>query len=85
MVNDSGKSTATVSWNFAFTDNSLDMNEPGITEDSFQVVLMVNYIEVNTSLPKTLSIGANIVEYEVTDAAGNSAECSFVVNVEGNF
>ena len=85
MVNDSGESTATVTWNFAFTDNSLLMGEVGITEDSFQVVLIINNIEVDTSLPKTLSIGTNRVVYEVTDPAGNSAECFFLVNVEGNY
>ena len=82
--NDQGKSTATVSWNFTFTDNSLEVGEPGISEDSFQVVLTIEDAEVNASLSSwLLPIGDSNVKYHVTDAAGNSAFCQFRVEVTG--
>ena len=81
--NDKGKNTSTVSWNFTFTDNSLRENEPGITEDSFHVVLTINDMNVDNSLPKLLGIGTNRLKYVVTDAAGNEKPCSFTVEVRG--
>ena len=82
--NDPGTNTATVSWNFTFTDNSLRENEPGITEDSFQIILTMNGAEVNaTAVSWLLPIGVSPVRYNVTDAAGNSAFCSFYVYVKG--
>ena len=83
VANDPGKSNATVTWNFAFTDNSLIEGEPGIMEDSFQVVVKINDLQVDKSLPKVLSIGENTVKYEVTDPAGNAAFCYFMVDVKG--
>ena len=81
--NDKGKNVATVNWNFAFTDNSLTANEPGITVDSFTVVLTINDKNVDTSLPKVIGIGVNDVKYVVTDAVGKSSTCSFRVTVRG--
>ena len=81
---------STVNWDFSFSDNSLTENEPGITEDSFTIVLTItdennNINNVDTSLPKQLEIGTSTVRYSVTDAAGNSASCSFLVIVSGWF
>ena len=81
--NDLGKSTSSVSWNFTFTDNSLTAGESGISEDMFKVILMINDINVTTTLPKLLGIGLNKVKYEVTDVAGNTGTCSFNVEVVG--
>ena len=81
--NDKGKNVSTVNWSFSFTDNSLTQHEPGITVDSFTVVLTINDKNVDTSLPKLIGIGTNTVKYKVTDAAGNSASCSFTVSVRG--
>ena len=58
-------------------------NEPGITIESFVVVLTINGKNVDTSLPKLIGIGTNSVKYSVTDAAGNSAICTFSVEVRG--
>jgi len=80
---DAGKNTSSVSWNFTFTDNSLTANEPGITEDLFDVVLTINDVNVDTTLPKLLGIGDNEVKYVVTDVAGNSASCTFDYFVNG--
>lgn len=74
---------STVTWVFGFTDNSLTENEPGVTEDSFTIVLTINDVNVNTNLPKLLEIGDSTVKYTVTDPAGNSATCSFFVKVSG--
>ena len=74
---------ATVNWSFSFTDNSLVQNEPGITSDSFAVTLKINDKNVDASLPKLIGIGQNTVKYLVTDAAGNSADCTFTVEVKG--
>ena len=81
--NDPGTNVSTVSWDFSFTDNSLDANEPGITNESFTVVLTINEENVDTSLPKLLGIKTHTVKYTVTDPAGNSASCSFFVVVSG--
>jgi len=83
--NDKGKNVSTVNWSFSFTDNSLIYNEPGITNDSFTVVLKINDKNVDTSLPKLLGIGTNTVKYTVTDAAGNTKSCTFTVEVKGEF
>lgn len=83
MGNDQGKNTSSVSWNFTFTDNSLTENEPGITEDLFDVVLTIDDVNVDTSLPKLLGIGTNHVKYVVTDVSGNSASCSFTYFIIG--
>ena len=83
VSNDAGKNTSSVSWNFTFTDNSLTENEPGITEDLFDVVLTINNVNVTTALPKLLAIGVNDMEYVVTDVSGNSAFCSFEFYVNG--
>ena len=82
--NDAGKNTSSVSWNFTFTDNSLREDEPGITKDLFDVVLTINKVNVDTSLPKLLGIGDNKVEYVVTDVSGNSASCDFDYFINGN-
>ena len=72
-------------WNFNYSDNSLTENEPGITEDSFTIVLTINDINVTTDLPKLLGINSDghTVKYSVTDYAGNSADCTFFVVVSG--
>ncbi|XP_078371653.1 sushi, von Willebrand factor type A, EGF and pentraxin domain-containing protein 1-like [Oculina patagonica] len=79
--NDKGKNVSTVNWNFTFSDNSLTENEPGITKDSFTVVLTINDKNVDLSLPKLIGIGTNKVKYTVTDPAGKSSTCSFTVVV----
>lgn len=85
-VNNSlGKNVSSVNWNFTFSDNSLTVNEPGITMDSFKVVVTIGQKEVNTNLPKLIGIGSNDVRYLVTDAAGNSAPCFFTVEVIGRW
>ena len=81
--NDPGKSVATVSWSVSWTDNSLIADEPGITVDSFSVVLTINDKNVDTSLPKLIGIGSNSVKYVITDDAENSGSCSFTVVVAG--
>lgn len=81
--NDKGKNVSTVNWNFTFSDNSLTENEPGITKDSFTVVLTINDKNVDLSLPKLIGIGTNTVKYVVTDPAGKSSSCSFTVEVAG--
>ena len=81
--NDPGTNVSTVTWVFGFTDNSLTENEPGVTEDSFTIVLTINDVNVDTNLPKLLEIGDSTVKYTVTDPAGNSATCSFFVKVSG--
>ena len=82
--NDKGKNVATVNWMFDFDDNSLVANEPGITKnDSFTVVLTIGGNNVDTKLPKLIGIGTNSVKYSVTDAAHNTANCSFTVTVRG--
>ena len=58
-------------------------NEPGITIDSFAVVLTINGKNEDTSLPKLIGIGTNSMNYSVTDAAGNSVICTFSVVVRG--
>lgn len=69
---------------FGFDDNSLVANEPGITKnDSFTVVLTIGGNNVDTKLPKLIGIGTNSVKYSVTDAAHNTANCSFTVTVRG--
>ena len=83
--NDKGKNVSTVNWSFSFTDNSLIYNEPGITNDSFKVVLKINDGNVSTSLPKLLGIGTNTVKYTVTDKPGNTKSCTFTVEVRGEF
>ncbi|XP_068719978.1 sushi, von Willebrand factor type A, EGF and pentraxin domain-containing protein 1-like [Montipora capricornis] len=79
--NDPGTNVATVTWDFSFNDNSLVENEPGITNDSFTITLKINGEYMDTDLPKLLGIGSNQVEYNVTDNAGNSAQCLFLVMV----
>ena len=74
---------STVSWDFSFTDNSLDVGEPGITNESFTVVLTIDGENFDTNLPKLLGIATYTVKYTVTDPAGNSASCSFSVEVLG--
>ena len=81
--NDKGKNVSSVKWNFTFTDNSLAAHEPGITEDSFTVVLTINDKNVDTTLPKLIGIGVNDVKYVVTDAVAKSTSCSFIVTVRG--
>ena len=81
--NDAGKNTSSVSWNFSFTDNSLTENQPGITEDHIEVVLTINDVNVDTTLPKLLGIGTNAVKYVVTDDANNSDSCTFTYFVNG--
>ena len=81
--NDKGKNVSTVIWGFGFSDNSLTENEPGITKDSFTVVLTINNKNVDTKLPKLIGIGSNQVKYVVTDPAGKSSFCSFTVVVVG--
>jgi len=81
--NDAGKNTSSVRWNFTFTDNSLTENEPGITEDLFDIVLTINDVNVDAHLPKLLGIGINEMKYVVTDVAGNSASCTFHYYVNG--
>ena len=81
--NDPGTNVATVTWAFSFNDNSLVENEPGITNDSFTITLKINGQYVNTDLPKLLGIGSSTVEYNVTDNAGNSVQCLFLVTVAG--
>ena len=83
LNNSAGKNVSSVNWNFTYSDNSLSVNEPGITEASFKVVLTIEGKEVDTKLPKLIGIGSNDVKYVVTDAAGNSASCSFTVEVTG--
>ena len=83
--NSMGKNVSSVNWNFTFSDNSLTVNEPGITMDSFKVVLTIGQKEVSTNLPKLIGIGSNDVKYEVTDPAGNSAPCFFTVEVIGKW
>lgn len=86
MLNNSkGKNVTSVSWNFNFTDNSLTENQPGITMDSFTVVLTIEKKEVDTKLPKLIGIGSNDVQYTVTDRAGKSSTCSFTVVVKGRW
>ena len=75
---------ATVTWSFDFTDNSLTANEPGVTKDSFAVVLTIDGEETSSTLPKLVTIGKHGVRYSVTDPAGNSQTCSFDVIVKGN-
>ena len=72
-----------MNWDFSFTDNSLRENEPGITINSFTVLLEINDKNVNTSLPKLLGIDKNHVTYNVIDAVGNSAKCAFTIDVKG--
>ena len=74
---------STVTWVFAFTDNSLTENEPGVTEDFFHIVLTINENNVDTNLPKLLEIGDNTVKYTVSDRVNNTATCSFFVKVSG--
>ena len=83
--NDKGKNGSEVSWVFSFTDNSLIENEPGITNNSFTVILTINDKNVSTALPKLLGIGENKVTYSVTDAVGKKADCTFKVEVKGKF
>ena len=83
--NSMGKNVSSVNWNFTFSDNSLTVNEPGITMDSFKVVLTIGQKEVSTNLPKLIGIGSNDVKYVVTDSAGNSAACFFTVEVIGKW
>ena len=85
LNNSKGKNVTSVNWNFTFTDNSLTENEPGITLASFKVVLTIEKKEVDTNLPKLIGIGSNEVKYVVTDAAQNSASCSFYVEVKGKW
>lgn len=85
LNNSKGKNVTSVSWNFNFTDNSLTENQPGITMDSFKVVLKIEGKEVDTNLPKLIGIGSNNVQYTVTDPAGKSSACSFTVEVKGRW
>lgn len=82
-VNDKGKNISTVSWSFSFTDNSLSENEPQIDNNSFTVKLKIDDKNVDTTLPKLLKIGESKVAYYVTDAKGNSNNCTFHVYVRG--
>ena len=81
--NDPGTNVATVTWDFSYKDNSLIVNEPGITNDSFTVTLTIGGLNVNTDLPKLLNIGESRIKYTVADNAGNTAECIFSVIVRG--
>ena len=85
VYNDAGANTATVTWDFSFTDNSLRAREPGVTSDSFKIILTIDGENVDTQLPKQLEVSndPHTVKYEVTDAAGNSAFCFFLVEVSG--
>ena len=85
LNNSQGKNVSSANWNFSFTDNSLTVNEPGVTLDSFKVVLTIGSKEVDTNLPKLIGIGSNEVKYVVTDPAGNSAPCTFTVEVKGKW
>ena len=72
-----------MNWDFSFTDNSLRESEPGITINSFSVLLKINGKNVDTTLPKLMGIGKNNVRYNVIDAVGNSGKCGFTVDVKG--
>lgn len=85
LNNSKGENVSSANWNFTFKDNSLTENEPGITVDLFKVVLTIEKKEVDTKLPKLIGIGSNDVKYVVTDNAGNSASCSFTVEVTGKW
>jgi len=85
LNNSLGKNVSSANWNFSFTDNSLTVDEPGITLDLFKVVLTIGNKEVDTNLPKLIGIGSNEVKYDVTDPAGNSASCTFTVEVTGRW
>ena len=79
---------STVTWNFSFSDNSLTAGQADITNGSFTIILTINGENADPQLPKLLGIlkpGDNdhIVEYNVTDEAGNSGLCSFHVDVSG--
>ena len=82
--NDPGTKMAIVTWDFNFTDNSLLEDEPGITKDSFTIVLTIGGNNVDTNLPKLFEIGEEkSVQYTITDPAGNSGTCQFTVKVLG--
>ena len=70
---------ANVTWGFDFTDNSLNEDESGI----FTIVLTIGGDNVDTNLPKLFEIGTKSVQYTVRDPAGNSATCTFIVEVLG--
>lgn len=74
-----GTKMANVTWGFDFTDNSLKEDESGI----FIIVLTIGGDNVDTNLPKLFEIGTKSVQYTVTDPAGNSATCTFIVEVLG--
>ena len=83
--NDAGANASTVTWEFSFNDNSLTANQPGITNDSFTIILTIDGENVDTQLPKLLEISSvsYSIKYNVTDAAGNSGFCSFEVEIKG--